>query len=153
MHQRGMSYQDQDQRGLGEGPRDRGLVTKNLWETLEREGRFARFLAAARAAELENNLRGPGFMTVFAVPDDALGNESDDALREIVSYHVVHGMQKEIDLRTAKTVRTFAGQTIPVAVEGGHGRFGEAKIVRADIACTNGMIQVIEKLVRAPSHA
>ena len=68
-----MSNQEQDQRGLGEGPRDRRLHTITLWETLEEDGRFGRFLAAARAAELENNLRGPGFMTVFAVPDGALG--------------------------------------------------------------------------------
>jgi uncharacterized surface protein with fasciclin (FAS1) repeats len=148
-----MSYQDQDQRGLGEGPRDRRLHTITLWETLEEDGRFGRFLAAARAAELENNLRGPGFMTVFAVPDDAIGAADDDALRTAVTHHVVRGMQKAVDLRTTPTVKSMAGVAMPVSRDGADVRFGDARLVRTDIVCTNGMIHILDKLVGEPAHA
>src|SRR5688572_8860483 len=118
-----MSYQDQDQRGLGEGRRDRRLHTITLWETLEEDGRFGRFLAAARAAELENNLRGPGFMTVFAVPDEVIGDADDDMLRSAVAHHVVRGMQKVVDLRTTATVKSIDGVMMPVSREGVDMRF------------------------------
>jgi uncharacterized surface protein with fasciclin (FAS1) repeats len=148
-----MSYQDQDQRGLGGGARERRLHTVSLWETLEDDGRFGRFLGAARAAELENNLRGPGFMTVFAAPDDAIGDASDDLVKGVVERHVIKGMQKAVDLRTAKTVKSMAGVDMPVSREGVDIRFGDARLVRTDIACTNGMIHVLDKLVREPAHA
>jgi uncharacterized surface protein with fasciclin (FAS1) repeats len=148
-----MSYQDQDQRGLGEGPRDRRLHTITIWETLEEDGRFRRFLAAARTAELENNLRGPGFMTVFAVPDEVLADADSQVLREVVGHHVVRGMQKAVDLRTTPSVKSMAGVAMPVARDGVDIRFGDAKLVRTDIACTNGMIHILDKLVREPAHA
>ena len=150
---RGMSYQDQDQRGLGEGPRERRLHTITIWETLEEDSRFGRFLAAARAAELENNLRGPGFMTVFAVPDEVLGDNDDRVLRDVVTNHVVRGMQKAVDLRTTPSVKSVGGLAMPVARDGVDIRFGDAKLVRTDIACTNGMVHILDKLVREPAHA
>ena len=148
-----MSYQDQDRRGLGEGPRERRLHTITIWETLEEDGRFGRFLAAARAAELENNLRGPGFMTVFVVPDEVLGDADESVLRDVVAHHVVRGMQKAADLRTTPTVKSVAGVPMPVARDGVDIRFGDARLVKTDIACTNGMIHILDKLVREPAHA
>jgi transforming growth factor-beta-induced protein len=148
-----MSYQDQDQATLGTGPRDDRNATKNLWQTLEQDGRFTRFLAAARTAQLDNNLHGPDLITVFAVPDDALQSENEDVLRNVIAQHVVHGLQTTADIRTASTLRSFAGPPVTVAWEEGRPRFGNAKVVHGDIACTNGMIHVLDKLMLECSYA
>jgi uncharacterized surface protein with fasciclin (FAS1) repeats len=36
---------------------------------------------------------------------------------------------------------------VDVSLKGPEGCFGDARIVRADIACTNGQIHLIDKLV------
>jgi transforming growth factor-beta-induced protein len=148
-----MSYQDQDQASLGTGPRDNPNATKDLWQTLEQDGRFQRFLAAARTARLENNLRGPDLITVFAVPDDALQSENEDVLKNVVGQHVVHGLQTTADIRTASTLRSFAGQPVTVSWEDGRPRFGNTNVMHGDIACTNGMIHVLDKLMLECSYA
>jgi hypothetical protein len=51
-----MSYQDQDQAGLGEGPVRMENATRNIWDTLEADGRFKRFLRAARDIQLKTTL-------------------------------------------------------------------------------------------------
>jgi uncharacterized surface protein with fasciclin (FAS1) repeats len=148
-----MSYQDQDQTSLGTGPRDHRNETTDLWQTLEADGRFDRFLGAARAAELENNLRGPDLLTVFAVTDDNLRTCSENMLKDVVGQHVVYGVQILADIRTASTLRSVAGPPVTVSWEDGCPRYGNAKIVHGDISCTNGMIHVVDRLVLECSYA
>ena len=148
-----MSYQDQDQRGLGEGPIRRGNATRNLWETLEADGRFGRFLAAAREGQLENNLRGPNLLTVFAVPDSALSGETEEVIRTLVPQHVVHGYQTTADLRTAATVRSLDGPPVTVSYDDGRARFGDAVVNESDVACTNGMIHVLNHLMKQCAYS
>jgi len=148
-----MSYQDQDQAGLGEGPVRLENATRNTWDTLEADARFVRFLRAARDANLEYTLRGPDYVTVFAVPDDAVGSESDDLLRNVVALHVVHGYQTSADLRTTPTVRSLEGAPVTVEYDEGRTRFGDATVEHGDIACTNGMIHVLNRLMKQCTYA
>jgi transforming growth factor-beta-induced protein len=148
-----MSYQDQDQAGLGEGPIRVKNETRTLWDTLEADGHHKRFLQAARAAQLENNLQGPDRLTVFAVPDDAIASESDDDLRTLIGQHVVHGYQTTADLRLVTTVRSLEGPPVTVSYEDGRVRFGDATVKHSDIACTNGMIHVLDKLMKQCAYS
>ena len=137
-----MSYQDQDQAGLGEGPRDDRAATRTVWETLEREGRFRRFLDASRQAGLEGVLRGPDLITAFAVPDSVATGPD---LGATVARHIVRGYQTSADLRIAGTVRSLEGDAVPVALRDGYGIFAGIKVTRSDVACTNGMIHELER--------
>lgn len=148
-----MSYQDQDQAGLGEGRKNPDLMTATVWETLERDGRFGRFMDALRAAQLENNLRGDESLTVFAPTDEALSGQTDELVRASAAQHVVRGTQKAADLRTASTVKSIEGPPVTVSWDDGRARFGDASIVTADIVCRNGMLHVIDRLMRECSYA
>jgi uncharacterized surface protein with fasciclin (FAS1) repeats len=44
-------------------------------------------------------------------------------------------------------LKTESGRTIPVEVFDGQLRIGFANIIRADIPCTNGVIQVIDHVL------
>ena len=148
-----MSYQDQDQASLGAVGWTSASRPNRCGTRSSRTAGLPRFLAAARAAELENNLQGPDLISVFAVPDEALQSENEDVLRNVVGQHVVHGLQTAADIRTASTLRSLAGPPVTVAWEDGRPRFGNARVVQADIACTNGMIHVLDKLMLECSYA
>lgn len=143
-----MSNQDHSQAGLGEGPVREKNRTHNLWQTLEADGRHKRFLQAAREAQYENNLRGPDRLTVFAVPDDAIGSETDEALVTLVGQHIVHGYQTTADLRATSTVRSLQGPPVTVSYEDGRVRVSDATVQHSDIACTNGMIHIVNKVMK-----
>ena len=149
-----MSTQDQTTTNQGTGPVNATLQTDRIWETATRLPEISRFVEAVRKAEFDNDLQAPDRRTLFAPTNEALERskeweqilKDEERLREVVGRHISHGRQLEADLRTTNEVRTLAG--VPVQVEFKHGgsRFGKATIVRSDIQCQNGTIQVLDGL-------
>ena len=153
-----MSSQDQTTMKEGTG-RDESLVPKRMLQTAESLPQVSRFLEGLRAVKMENELNLPGWRTLFAPTNEALEAapndfwnelmkpESADRLRAIVALHIVRGRQMLVDLKTTATVKSLGGEPVEVSVEGPEGYFGGARIVRPDIACQNGQIHLIDKLV------
>lgn len=139
--------------------RDESLVPKRILQTAESLPTISRFLQGVRTARMENELALPGWRTLFAPTNEALEAvpndfwnelmkpESVDRLRAIVALHIVRGRQMFVDLKTTATVKSLGGEPVEVSVEGPEGYFGGARIVRPDIACINGQIHLIDKLV------
>ena len=73
--------------------------------------------------------------------------ENAERLRAVIALHIVRGRQTLADLKTASTLKSIGGEPVEVSVSGPEARFGGARIVRADIPCTNGQIHIIDKLV------
>lgn len=153
-----MSSQDQSTINLGTG-RDESLVPKRMLQTAEALPQVSRFMEALRGVKMENELNLPGWRTLFAPTNEALDGapnnfwnelmkpESEDRLRAILALHIVRGRQMLVDLKTTATVKSLGGEPVEVSVEGPEGFFGGARIVRPDIACQNGQIHLIDKLV------
>jgi uncharacterized surface protein with fasciclin (FAS1) repeats len=139
-----MSTQDQTTRDSGTGPRAENLQTGDILETASRMGEISLFVKAVREAGMETELRADGFRTLFAPLDAVLSGISGDLLRDAVSKHIVRGRQLEADLRTATQLRTVAGESVPVQYDSKGSKFGNARIVRRDIVCRNGIIHVID---------
>jgi uncharacterized surface protein with fasciclin (FAS1) repeats len=127
--------------------------------TAESAGQFKTLLAAVKAAGLESTLKGPGPFTVFAPTDEAFAKlpagtvdsllkpENNDKLKAILTYHVVSGnvpSSEAIKLTSAKTVN---GKDLRLAKTPGGLEVNGAKVVKADIAASNGVIHVIDKVV------
>lgn len=135
--------------------------------TASAAGSFKTLLAAAQAAGLAETLQADGPFTVFAPSDDAFAKlpagtvesllkpENKDQLAAILTYHVVPGKvmsSQAVKLDSAKTVN---GQSLALqASEDGLSVDG-AKVVTADIECSNGVIHVIDAVVlpKAPADA
>jgi uncharacterized surface protein with fasciclin (FAS1) repeats len=153
-----MSSQDQSTINLGTG-RNESLVPKRILQTVEGLPSISRFLEGVRATRLGNELNNPGWRTLFAPTNEALEAapndfwnelmkpESAERLRAIVALHIVRGRQMLVDLKTTATVKSLGGEPVEVSLEGPEGYFGGARIVRADIACLNGQLHLIDKLV------
>jgi uncharacterized surface protein with fasciclin (FAS1) repeats len=153
-----MSTQEQTTVSQGTG-RDESLVPKRLWETAERLPSTRQFIEALRATRMDNELRVAEWRTLFVPSDDALDAapnhfwdelnkpENRERLRSILALHIVRGRQTLADLKNTAIVKSISGEPIEISVDASEPRFGGARITRADVACTNGQIHIIDKLV------
>jgi uncharacterized surface protein with fasciclin (FAS1) repeats len=126
---------------------DEKLETRTIAETLGRLENCSRLLELVRKNQLEYLLQRSGLHTLFAPNDDALGRSFPSDPEQFLNDHLVRGGFKSFDLRRVKELKTESGRTIPIEVLDGQPRIGSANIVRADIPCTNGVLQVIDHVL------
>jgi len=141
-----MSFQEQTTASSGAGEIDPKLVTQNLAQTMELRPECRRFLEIVRSAGEEYLLGQPGFTTVFVPANEALTSSlGTEESREFVRNHLVRGGKTVADLKLMKEVEALSGQRQPVTINAGLPVVGGVSIVRADIACTNGFVHIIER--------
>jgi len=133
---------------------------KNIVETAEADGRFTTLVTALKATQLDGNLSGPGPFTVFAptdnafdkLPDGTIDNLLKDPnkfyLKKMLLYHVVNRELKASDVMRLGSIDTLEGQSLLIGVSSGTIFVnGNAKIITADIECSNGVIHVIDTVL------
>lgn len=138
-----------------------GHSGKNIVETAIEAGSFTTLVAAVAAADLVETLSGEGPFTVFAPTDEAFAAlpagtveslllpENRDQLIAILTYHVVPGAVMSTDLTDGMTAVTVQGAEIAIDLDNGV-MVNDANVVSADIAATNGVIHVIDKVIMPP---
>jgi len=133
--------------------------THDIVDTAVAAGSFSTLVAAVQAAGLVDTLKGEGPFTIFAPSDDAFAAlpagtveelvkpENKDKLTDILLLHVLPGAVKSTDVAGKQlSAETAGGKT--VEVDGTNGvTVDGAKVVTADIACTNGIIHVIDSVI------
>ena len=136
--------------------------TKNLVELAQANGSFKTLLKALDAAGLTKTLQGTGPFTIFAPTDEAFKKLPQDALREllkpenkevlvkVLTYHVVPGKVLSSDLKSGE-VKSLQGDPITVKVDSNGVRVNDAKVTKADIQGSNGVIHQIDVLILPPS--
>ena len=139
-----MSAQDRTTAAQGTGLAE-NLKAGDILETARQIPEISDFLKAVKEAGMETELRAVSMRTLFAPVNS--GFEVTGSPADVISKHIVQGRQMEADLRTTRTVKSISGQPIPVEFRSEGSRFGGAKIIRRDISCTNGMIQLIDGTV------
>lgn len=126
--------------------------------------KFPTLVAAVKAAGLVEVLKGDGPFTVFAPSEEAfrklekakpgtiaylLKPENKDKLVAILTYHVVPGKYKAHDvakLSNGTKVKTANGQSLTVKTSPAI-LVDNAKVVKTDIECSNGVIHVIDSVI------
>ena len=134
-------------------------TSKNIVETAVQSGKFNTLVAALKAAGLVNSLNGKGPFTVFAPSDTAFSKlpagtvdgllkpENKAKLVSILAYHVIPGKVMSGDIAGKKiSVKTVQGSKISVDAMYGV-KINDSNVVSADIAATNGVIHVIDKVL------
>lgn len=130
--------------------------TKNIADTVINAGDFTTFAAAINAAGLAAELAGKGPFTVF-VPTDAAfkklpAGAYDSLLRDlgklkaVLNYHVVSGYFMARDMKSG-AVATAQGTPLTVAVTSSDVRVNEARVTKADIVATNGIVHAIDAVI------
>ena len=130
----------------------------DIVDTAVKAGSFKTLAAALKAAGLVDTLKGKGPFTVFAPTDEAFAKlpagtvetllkpENKDKLVAILTYHVVAGNVKAADVVKLKSAETVLGQTLAIDAKDGV-KINNAKVVKADIDCGNGVIHVIDTVL------
>ena len=118
---------------------------------------FTTLVAAVKAAGLAETLSGPGPFTVFAPTNEAfaalpaglvdklLKPENKAVLAKILTYHVLASKVMAADVQHGK-VATVEGGTITIDTMSGV-KVNDAKVTATDIAASNGVIHVIDKVL------
>ncbi|TWU56493.1 Immunogenic protein MPT70 precursor [Rubripirellula tenax] len=121
--------------------------------------KFNTLVAAAKAAGLVEALSGEGPLTVFAPTDAAfeklpkgtveslLKPENKDKLVAILKYHVVSGSVPAAKVLQLDSAKTLQGTDVTITQEGGAVMVNNAKVVKTDIECSNGLIHVIDAVL------
>jgi uncharacterized surface protein with fasciclin (FAS1) repeats len=138
---------------------DRGGATakKNIVETAVAAGQFKTLASLLGEAELVETLSGKGRFTVFAPTDaafakvpkstlDALAKDKDK-LRAVLLYHVAKGKLNASKVVKRKSIKTLNGERVGVRVRSGKVYVGGARVTTADVAASNGVIHVINKVL------
>ena len=136
----------------------------DIVDTAVSAGGFTTLVAAVQAAGLEETLRGAGPFTVFAPTDAAFAAlpagtldslllpENRERLRSILTYHVVSGRVTASEAAAMTSAPTVQGASAPIAPVQGGLTIGGARIVATDIACSNGIIHVIDAVMMPPAN-
>lgn len=131
----------------------------DIVDTAVAAGSFKTLVAAVTAAGLVDTLKGAGPFTVFAPSDEAFGKlpegtvadlvkpENKAKLTAILTLHVLAGKVTAADV-AGKKLSPASVQGQELHVDGTNGvTVNGAKVVTADIACTNGVIHVIDAVL------
>lgn len=122
-------------------------------------GSFKTLAAAVEAAGLVETLQGEGPFTVFAPTDDAFAKlpagtvetllkpENKSQLIAVLTYHVVSGKVAAADVVNLDAAGTVNGQRVDIKVEDGKVFVDQAQVMTPDIACSNGIIHVIDEVI------
>lgn len=117
------------------------------------------FHVAVVEAKARPALQADGFYTLFAPSDAAFRKLDDAAIRAIatdkkavlklVGGHLVEGnfTTKELAEYEGKELRTLSGRALKVEKMGDAFRVGGAKVVEADLRCSNGVIHIVDTVL------
>ncbi len=128
----------------------------DIVDTAVSAGSFNTLVAAVKAANLVDTLKGPGPFTVFAPTDDAFAKlpagtvdallKDMPKLTKILTYHVVSGKVMAADVVKLKSATTVEGSTVKIDASNGV-KVNESKVVTPDVAADNGVIHVIDTVL------
>jgi len=127
-------------------------------EMLAADSRFSVFVQAAQATGLLPVLAGKGPLTVCAPTDEAfrqlppetlaaLTKDPRGQLLRVLQYHILYGDLPCSTIKKLNFPKTRLGITVEITETGGVVLFGGAPVIVPDIACTNGTVHGIGRVV------
>lgn len=135
------------------------MPKKDIVDTAVAAGNFNTLVAAVKAADLVQTLKGKGPYTVFAPTDAAFAKlpsgtldtllmpQNKSKLAGILTYHVVAGKVMAADVIKMSQAKTVNGQMLSIRTIGSTVKVDEANVIKTDIECSNGVIHVIDAVV------
>lgn len=132
---------------------------KSIPETAVAAGKFKTLVSAVKAAGLLETLAGDGPFTVLAPTDDAFAKlpkgtvetllkpENKEKLIAILKLHVALGELTSDMAEPGAEFPSLGGTPVKVDVQGQKVTVGSAEVVTKDIACSNGVIHIIDSVI------
>ncbi|MBW4603788.1 hypothetical protein DSM106972_021030 [Dulcicalothrix desertica PCC 7102] len=128
----------------------------DIVDTAVSAGSFNTLVAAVKAANLVDTLKGAGPFTVFAPTDEAFAKlpagtvdsllKDIPKLTKILTYHVVPGKVLSTDVVKLKSAKTVEGSEVKVDASSGV-KINDATVTTPDVAADNGVIHIIDTVL------
>jgi uncharacterized surface protein with fasciclin (FAS1) repeats len=132
-------------------------AAKDIVQTAAAAGQFETLASLLKRAGLVQALKGRGAYTVFAptdaafakVPKAALARLARDRakLRSVLLLHVAKDRLTAEKVTKRRSVKTLNGQRLAIRVRDAKVLVGAARVVTPDVAASNGVIHVINKVL------
>ena len=129
----------------------------DIVDTAVGAGSFKTLAKALTEAGLVDTLKGKGPFTVFAPTDEAFAKlpkgtveallKDKKKLTAVLTYHVVAGKVMAADAAKLTNAKTVNGQSIKISARKGGVMINNAKVIKADIETSNGVIHVIDTVI------
>jgi uncharacterized surface protein with fasciclin (FAS1) repeats len=112
-------------------------------------------------AGLAETLRASGPYTVFAPSDEAfkavpaatlqaLANDKE-LLKSVLTFHVLPGKVGSADVKNGNA-KTVQGANVALSKSGGFITIEDAVVTQADVAASNGVVHVIDRVLMPPKR-
>jgi len=136
-----------------------GAQSRDIVDTAVAAGSFTTLAKALQAADLVNTLKGAGPFTVFAPTDEAFAKvpaatmhdllkpEKKAKLQRVLTYHVVSGRVSSADVVKLSSAKAVSGDSLTIKASGGAVMVEGARVVKADVGASNGVIHVIDTVM------
>lgn len=131
---------------------------ESVWEKISTADSCKKFAAAIKAAGMDEMLGGDGEFTLFIPNDEVfekmkegefeamLAEENREKLVQLLKNHIIEERISFNDLAKKTSLQTSAETDLTVSIENNKLVIGNAKIRKADIACSNGVIHMIDNV-------
>jgi uncharacterized surface protein with fasciclin (FAS1) repeats len=133
----------------------------NIVQTAVAAGQFKTLAKLLTRAGLVSALEQPGPYTVFAPTDAAFAKVpkktlnallADKAkLKAVLRYHVVAGKVTAAGVTKLATAKTLEGARVRIRVSGMNVFVNQAKVTKADVMASNGVIHVVNRVLIPPA--
>jgi len=134
---------------------------KNIVQTAQAAGNFKTLTKLVVKAGLADTLSNSGPYTVFAPTDAAFKKVPKSTLkslarhpaklRSVLLYHVVAGRVPSSQVVMLKSAKTLNGKSVRIHTAGGKVFVNNAKVIKADINASNGVIHVVNRVLIPPA--
>nr|WP_290224856.1 fasciclin domain-containing protein [Trichocoleus desertorum] len=128
----------------------------DIVDTAVNAGSFSTLVAAVKAANLVDTLKGEGPFTVFAPTDEAFAKlpagtvdallKDVPKLTKILTYHVVSGKVMAADVTKLKSATTVEGSDVKIDASSGV-KINDSTVTTPDVAADNGVIHIIDTVL------
>lgn len=136
----------------------------SVYAVLRTDRRFSTLVTGLDSTGLDTTLAREGPYTLFAPPDTAFAalpngtmplllSEKRARLRTVLSHHVVNTRVTRAALTDSTVLPTLSGDSLQVQVTDSTTTVGSAVVVDRDVTTDNGLIHVIDRVLRPPSEA
>ena len=135
---------------------------KNIVQTAQAAGNFKTLTKLVVKAGLAETLSSSGPYTVFAPTDAAFRKVPKSTLkslakhpaklRAVLLYHVVAGRVPSSQVVMLQSAKTLNGKSVRIHTAGGKVFVNNAKVTKADVNASNGVIHVVNRVLIPPAR-
>ncbi|PSK99229.1 putative surface protein with fasciclin (FAS1) repeats [Cecembia rubra] len=143
-------------------PKHASILENDIVDLAVQTDILSTLVAAVKAGDLVDVLKGDGPFTVFAPTNEAFAKlpagtvenllkpENKAQLVAVLTYHVVPGKVYSKDLKDGMKAKTAQGGELTISLKNGKAMVNNATVAAVDIEASNGVVHVIDTVILPP---